>query len=84
MHRQENTFRLILFSSLRTMKIIALLFIVLILASLGSALYYLVKDQGKSDRVVKALTLRIGLSMVLFLSLMAAYYFGWIPETGLR
>lgn len=66
------------------MKIIVLLFIMVILASLGSALYYLVKDQGKSDRVVKALTIRIGLSMLLFLSLMAAYYFGWIPETGLR
>jgi len=66
------------------MKFIVLLFVVVILASLGSALYYLVKDQGKSDRVVKALTVRIGVSMALFLSLMAAYYFGWIPETGLR
>jgi len=66
------------------MKIIVLLFILFILASLGSALYYLLKDQGKSDRVVKALTVRIGLSLVLFLALMASYYFGWIPETGLR
>lgn len=66
------------------MKIIVLLFVVFILASLGSALYYLLKDQGKSDRVVKALTVRIGLSMALFLALMASYYFGWIPETGLR
>ena len=66
------------------MKIIVFLLIVVILASLGSALYYLIKDQGKSDRVVKALTVRIGVSMVLFLSLMAAYYFGWIPENGLR
>lgn len=66
------------------MKIIVLLFILLILGSLGSALYYLLKDQGKTDRVVKALTIRIGLSMVLFLTLMAAYYFGWIPETGFR
>lgn len=66
------------------MKIIVLLLIVFILGSLGSALYYLVKDQGKSDRVVKALTVRIGLSMALFLSPMAAYYFGLIPETGLR
>jgi hypothetical protein len=66
------------------MRLFALIFIVLILASLGSALYYLLKDQGKSDRVVKALTVRIGLSMFLFLVLMASYHFGWIPETGLR
>ena len=66
------------------MKIIVLLFILFILGSLGSALYYLLKDQGKTDRVVKALTVRIGLSLVLFLALMAAYYVGCIPETGLR
>lgn len=66
------------------MKIIVLLLIVLILGSLGSALFYLLKDQGKSDRVVKALTVRIGLSMLLFVALMGAYYLGWIPETGFR
>jgi hypothetical protein len=66
------------------MRLFALIFIVLILASLGSALYYLLKDQGKSDRVVKALTVRVGLSMLLFIALMASYHFGWIPATGLR
>lgn len=66
------------------MRIIAVVFIVLILASLGSALYYLIKDKGGSDRTVRALTLRIGLSLSLFLLLMGGYYFGLIPETGLR
>jgi len=66
------------------MRIIALLFIVFILASLGSALYYLIRDKGGSDRTVKALTLRITLSLVLFVVLMGSYYFGLIPETGLR
>ena len=37
------------------MRIIALLFIVFILASLASALYYLIKDKGQSDRTVKML-----------------------------
>jgi hypothetical protein len=84
MHGNPITFRLKPFPALPTMKLIALLFIFFILASLGSALYYLLKDQGQSDRVVKALTVRVALSMVLFLSLMASYYFGWIPQTGLR
>lgn len=66
------------------MKIFAFVFIFLILASLGSALYYLIKDRGQSDRTVKALTVRITLSLVLFLVLMAGYYFGWIPQSGLR
>ena len=38
------------------MRIVVLIFIFLILASLFSALYYLIKDKGQSDRTVKALT----------------------------
>ncbi|MGA7179616.1 MAG: twin transmembrane helix small protein [Thiobacillaceae bacterium] len=56
----------------------------LILFSLGSALYYLVHDKGSGDRTVKALTIRISLSLALFLLLMASYYFGLIPAQGLR
>jgi multisubunit Na+/H+ antiporter MnhF subunit len=66
------------------MRILALLFIVFILASLASALYYLIKDKGQSDRVVKMLTVRVVLSLTLFLLLMGGYYFGIIPQNGLR
>lgn len=66
------------------MRILALLFIVFILASLASALYYLIKDQGNSDRTVKMLTVRVALSLTLFVLLMGGYYFGAIPQTGLR
>lgn len=65
------------------MRIIALLFIVFILASLASALYYLIKDKGHSDRTVKMLTVRVALSLTLFLVLMGGYYFGFIPQGGL-
>lgn len=65
------------------MKIVVIVFLVLIVASLGSALYYLVRDKGASDRTVKALTVRISLSIALFVLLMAGYYFGFIPKTGL-
>ncbi len=65
------------------MKILVILFIVFILYSLGSALYFLVKDQGQSDRAVKALTVRIGLSVGLFGILMLGFYFGLIPKQGL-
>ena len=66
------------------MRIIALLFIIFILASLASALYYLIKDKGHSDRTVKMLTVRVTLSLTLFILLMGGYYFGIIPQTGLR
>ncbi len=64
---------------LPAMKIIVLLFILVILGSLGSALFYLVKDRGQSDRTVKALTVRIAVSVALFILLMAGFYFGLIP-----
>lgn len=60
-------------------RIIIIGFLLIIVGSLASALYYLVKDKGGSDRTVKALTLRVSLSLVLFLLLMAGFYFGFIP-----
>jgi len=65
------------------MKIIVLLLVVLILFSLGSGLYFLVKDKGTSEHAVKALTWRVGLSVALFALLMAGYYLGFIPKQGL-
>ena len=60
------------------MKILVILFLVFILGSLGSALYFLVTDRGRSERMVKALTVRITLSVVLFALLMLGFYFGFI------
>ena len=65
------------------MRFLVILFLVVILASLGSALYYLIRDKGQSERTVKALTVRITLSIVLFVLLMAGYASGIIPRGGL-
>lgn len=65
------------------MKILVIAFLVVILASLGSALFYLVRDKGQSDRTAKALTWRIALSITLFVLLMAGYYTGIIPRGGM-
>jgi VIT1/CCC1 family predicted Fe2+/Mn2+ transporter len=59
-------------------KIVVILFLVFIVGSLFSALYFLVSDKGTGERTVKALTLRITLSVVLFALLMLGYYFGFI------
>jgi hypothetical protein len=61
------------------MKIVVILFLVAIVGSLASALYFLVQDRGQSKRTVKALAIRVGLSITLFIALMAGYYFGLIP-----
>lgn len=60
-------------------RVIIILFLVVIVGTLASALYFLVKDKGQSDRTLKALTLRITLSVTLFILLMAGFYFGILP-----
>ena len=60
-------------------RIIIIAFLLVIVGSLVSALFFLVKDKGQSDRTLKALTLRVSLSVGLFLLLMAGFYFGIIP-----
>ena len=60
------------------MKIVVILFIVLVLVSLGSALYFMVKDKGASTRTAKALTWRVVFSITLFALLMLGYHFGII------
>jgi hypothetical protein len=59
-------------------RIVVILLLVLIIASMGSALYFLLSDKSGSQRTAKALTTRIGLSILLFVLLMLGYYFGFI------
>jgi hypothetical protein len=66
------------------MKIFVAIAFVLIIASLGSALFFLMRDKGKSNRTVQALAMRVGLSISLFLMVLVAYKLGWITPTGLR
>jgi hypothetical protein len=66
------------------MKIFVAIAFVLILASLGSALVFLMRDKGKSDRTVKALAFRVGFSIALFVLILIAHQLGWIEPTGIR
>ena len=60
------------------MKIFVVLFLVFIVGSLFSALYFFIRDKGQGERMVKALTVRIALSVILFALLMLGIYFGLI------
>jgi hypothetical protein len=65
------------------LKIIVLLVMLVIFASLVSALVFLFRGGKANDhRMAKALTWRIGLSLTLFLLLMAGFYFGIITPHG--
>ncbi|MCW8963597.1 MAG: twin transmembrane helix small protein [Gammaproteobacteria bacterium] len=58
-------------------KLIVIITLLVILGSLGSALFFMMKDHDDSDRMVKALTWRVGLSVGLFAFLMLGQYAGW-------
>jgi hypothetical protein len=66
------------------MRIVVILIFIGILGSLASALFYLMRDKGASSKTVNALTLRIGMSVALFLFLLFSYWMGWIEATGVR
>jgi cytochrome bd-type quinol oxidase subunit 2 len=54
-----------------------------ILFSLGSALFHLMTDKGDSKKMVRALTVRVALSVALFLMLMIAWAVGLITPHGI-
>lgn len=68
-----------------TVKIVAIIIFIAILASLGSALFHLVKpgDAEHSQKTAKALTYRIGLSLVLFILLFIAFATGLFKPSGI-
>lgn len=65
------------------MRYVIFVFILFIVGSLFSALYYMIRDKGQSTRTVRALTWRVGLSITLFLILMLGYHFGFITPQGM-
>ena len=62
------------------MRIVIILLLLVVLASLFSGLYFVYKDKGGSNRAVTALTIRVALSVLVFAILIVSYYLGWIPQ----
>jgi len=63
-------------------KLLVVALLLLILSSLFSGLVFLIKDRGTSTRTVKALTLRVGLSLALFALLLVGMSTGLITPHG--
>jgi cytochrome bd-type quinol oxidase subunit 2 len=59
-------------------KILIIVVLFAIVGSLGSALFHLSRGKGDSKKMARALTVRIGLSVILFILLMLAWYNGLI------
>jgi len=67
------------------MKILVAIAFILILASLGSAFYHMMRQKTKADpRMARSLGMRVGFSIFLFLCILLANYLGYIQPTGIR
>ncbi len=64
------------------MKWIVALAFVLIIGSLASALFFLVRDRGRTRNTLRALGFRVGFSIALFAFILIAHYMGWVESTG--
>lgn len=64
-------------------RIILTAFLAVILYNLGSALYYLMRDKGQSDRTLNALTRRIMVSVALFVMMLVGFATGIIEPHGI-
>ena len=60
-------------------KFIVILLLFGVVGSLFSGLFFLYRDRGAGVRTAQALTLRIGLSILIFVLLLVGFRLGWIP-----
>lgn len=66
-------------------KLLVVVILIGIVLSLASAMFHLVHDRkGETRHMVRALTVRISLSVALFALLFIAYWAGWVEPHGLR
>lgn len=61
------------------MKIVVIVLLLAVVASLFSGLYFIYRDKGETNRAVISLTVRIVLSLAVFLILVGSYFFGLVP-----
>jgi len=69
------------------MKYLVILAFIAIIASLGTALFFMMKTHGdgpsRGRKMARALALRVGLSILLFVSILLAWKLGYIHPTGI-
>ena len=70
------------------MRYLVLLAFIAILGSLGSALYFMMRDgqngKSKTNNMARALAFRVGFSVLLFVCILVAWKLGYIQPTGIQ
>lgn len=70
------------------MKIVMVLMLVAVLGALASAGVFMLRskrdaEDARAKRMARALALRVGLSVALFLFILLSWYMGWVKPTGI-
>jgi hypothetical protein len=69
------------------MKVFIVIAIAAILVALASAGLFMLRDgrdgKPKTSKMARALALRVGLSVLLFICILLSYRLGWIQPTGI-
>ena len=69
------------------MKYFVIVAFLAIVASLGSALFFMLRDgqdgKARTSNMARALALRVGLSVLLFVCILVAWKLGYIHPTGI-
>lgn len=65
------------------MKIVILIILIFIVYNLGLAMYHMIKDKGQGENAVRFLTVRITVSVALFILILFALKMGWIQAHSL-
>lgn len=66
-----------------TLRVLIVACLIAVVFSLGSALYHMMRDKGESKKMARMLTVRVGLSVLLFVLLLVAWSLGWIQPHGI-
>ncbi len=64
-------------------KLLIIAFLIVILWNLGAGLYYMMVDKGTTDRTVRSLTWRIGISVLLIALVALGIFTGYIKPHGI-
>ncbi|WP_420994557.1 twin transmembrane helix small protein [Cupriavidus sp. 30B13] len=66
------------------MRIVIFIAFILIVGSLASALFFMMRDRGRTPNMMRSLMFRVGFSVALFLFILFSHWMGWIQSTGIR
>lgn len=66
------------------MRIVILIAFFLIIGSLACALFFMMRDRGRTPNMMRSLMFRVGFSVALFVFILFSHWMGWIQSTGIR